>query len=109
MSCSRSSRRALATGPGLPSPTGFRSHSTTGATLTELPNSIISRAARASATGMSQTRTSRMSFRARRGGGQLEKAEGRAPGEDVVERRVLEDPVLGDEGHVHVGEVEAMS
>src|SRR5437867_2885399 len=38
-----------------PAPTGFASHSTIGATLIELPINSISRAVRASATGMSHT------------------------------------------------------
>jgi hypothetical protein len=51
-------------GPGFPSPMSLPSHSTIGATLTELPISSISREARASSTGMSQTSTPLMTPRA---------------------------------------------
>src|SRR3989442_1661451 len=36
-------------------------------------------------------------------GGQLQQAQRRAARQDVIELRVLQDPVRADEGHVHVG------
>ncbi len=102
MSSSSSSNNALVTGPGFPSWIGALSHSTIGATFTELPMSIISRAARASATGMSQTATPVMSCPLLQGRRELEQAPRRAPGQDVLEPRVTEHAIARDESHVHV-------
>ena len=73
-----------------------------GATLTELPISSISRAARASSTVMSRTSTPvswpLVDQRLR----ELEQPQRRAARQDVIELRVHEHAVVGDERDVHV-------
>ena len=78
------------------------SHPTIGATSIELPMSIISRAARASATRMSHTSTARMSPRDTRAGARLEQPPRGAARPDVVELWVAEHAVGGDEHPDHV-------
>ena len=90
-------------GPGLPSPIFCPSHSTTGATLIELPMSSISAAPRAFLHWNIGEADSVEHALLHERLGEIENSLDRDARQDRVEGRMAEHAILGHERYVHVG------